>query len=110
VSYFHWLAQTGATGRTAPLLSTGFGLVHGVGFAGILLEIDIGRAQLLPSLLGFNLGVEAGQLAVILAVLCAREAFSLFTPERALYWGRAATVAGLSGLGSFWFLGRAFGF
>ena len=47
-----------------------FGLVHGLGFAGVLQEIGIGKgiSAVMP-LLSFNLGVEIGQLAIILLVL-----------------------------------------
>ncbi len=44
-----------------------FGLLHGLGFAGILQEIGSAQDQLLLSLLSFNLGVELGQLSVIAA-------------------------------------------
>ncbi|MFM7657927.1 MAG: HupE/UreJ family protein [Burkholderiaceae bacterium] len=43
-----------------------FGLVHGFGFSSVLAEIGLPRDSLLWSLLNFNLGVEAGQLAAIL--------------------------------------------
>jgi len=43
----------------------GFGLLHGLGFAGVLTELGLPRTQFLPALLAFNVGVEAGQLAVI---------------------------------------------
>jgi hypothetical protein len=42
-----------------------FGLVHGMGFAGALREISLGRADYGWALFGFNVGVELGQLAVI---------------------------------------------
>ena len=42
-----------------------FGLLHGMGFAGALKELGLPRAQFLTALLTFNIGVEAGQLAVI---------------------------------------------
>jgi hydrogenase/urease accessory protein HupE len=42
-----------------------FGLLHGLGFAGALREVGLPRAELLTALVTFNLGVEAGQLAVI---------------------------------------------
>jgi hypothetical protein len=45
-----------------------FGLVHGLGFASSLNEIGLPRNQFLPSILSFNLGVELGQVAIILAV------------------------------------------
>ena len=44
-----------------------FGLMHGFGFASILRAMHLPRAGLATSLLAFNLGVEAGQLAVVLA-------------------------------------------
>jgi hydrogenase/urease accessory protein HupE len=46
-----------------------FGLVHGFGFASALREIAIARAELPAALVGFNLGVEAGQLGVLAVLL-----------------------------------------
>ena len=43
----------------------GFGLLHGMGFAGALKELGLPRSQLLTALVSFNLGVETGQLTVI---------------------------------------------
>jgi hypothetical protein len=45
----------------------GFGLLHGLGFAGVLQEIGLPQGSFALALLAFNLGVEAGQLAVLLA-------------------------------------------
>lgn len=45
----------------------GFGLVHGMGFASALTELGLPRNQFLSSLLCFNLGVELGQITIILA-------------------------------------------
>ncbi len=42
-----------------------FGLLHGMGFAGALGEMGLPRSEFLTALVSFNLGVEAGQLAVI---------------------------------------------
>ena len=42
-----------------------FGLLHGMGFAGVLKELGLPRSQFLTALVTFNVGVEAGQLAVI---------------------------------------------
>lgn len=58
----------------------GFGLVHGFGFASVLAGLGLPRDALLVSLLGFNLGVEAGQLAVV----------GLFLPAAFLVRGAAA--------------------
>ena len=43
----------------------GFGLLHGMGFAGALKELGLPRSEFMTALLTFNVGVEAGQLAVI---------------------------------------------
>ena len=43
----------------------GFGLIHGMGFAGVLSEVGLPREQLGRALLSFNVGVELGQRAVI---------------------------------------------
>ena len=53
------------TQRMPALLSFGFGLVHGLGFAGALRDIGLPENNLAVALLGFNLGVEGGQLLVI---------------------------------------------
>lgn len=46
-----------------------FGLLHGLGFAGVLQELGLPRDEFLTALVAFNLGVEAGQLTVIAAAL-----------------------------------------
>ena len=46
-----------------------FGLIHGFGFASVLAEIELARANYLVSLLSFNLGVEIGQLMVIVLAM-----------------------------------------
>jgi HupE / UreJ protein len=46
-----------------------FGLVHGLGFANVLAELGLPSDALAVALVGFNLGVEAGQLAIVCAIL-----------------------------------------
>jgi hydrogenase/urease accessory protein HupE len=53
------------------IMAFSFGLLHGFGFAGALAEIGLPRDQLAMSLLWFNVGIEAGQLAVIAVLLAA---------------------------------------
>jgi hydrogenase/urease accessory protein HupE len=52
-------------------MTFGFGLVHGFGFASVLRDIGLGAdgQSIVPPLLAFNLGVEAGQLAIVAIVL-----------------------------------------
>ncbi len=51
------------------LIAAIFGLVHGLGFAAALTELDLSRQALVRALIGFNVGVELGQLAFIAVVL-----------------------------------------
>lgn len=55
--------------RTA--LVFGFGLLHGLGFAGVLSEIGLGQADFVTGLIAFNLGVEGGQISVVLICFAA---------------------------------------
>jgi hypothetical protein len=54
-----------------PVVVFGFGLLHGLGFAGVLRELGLPRDRFASALVSFNLGVEAGQLCVILLALVA---------------------------------------
>jgi hydrogenase/urease accessory protein HupE len=51
------------------VVSLCFGLVHGFGFANVLHQMDLTRSSLVSALLSFNLGVELGQLAIVLLLL-----------------------------------------
>ncbi|MFP7570590.1 HupE/UreJ family protein [Marivita sp. S2033] len=48
-----------------PFVIFGFGLLHGLGFASVLGEFGLPQGQVIPALIGFNVGVEFGQLSVI---------------------------------------------
>lgn len=51
------------------MLTFGFGLVHGMGFAGALQETGLPSRNFISSLLSFNAGIEIGQLAIVAVVL-----------------------------------------
>jgi hypothetical protein len=51
--------------RWRPAIIFGFGLLHGLGFASVLGEFGLPDGQVVPALIGFNIGVELGQLTVI---------------------------------------------
>ena len=83
-----------------------FGLVHGFGFAGVLSEAGLPAANVAPALLGFNLGVETGQLVVVaLGWLLLRGRLTGPAPKRlaTLQWGTTPVLAA----GLYWFLSRA---
>jgi ABC-type antimicrobial peptide transport system permease subunit len=46
-----------------------FGLIHGFGFASVLMDLGLKQTNLVTSLLGFNLGVEIGQFFIVIFVL-----------------------------------------
>jgi hypothetical protein len=48
-----------------PVIVFGFGLLHGLGFASVLGEFGLPEGAFVPALIGFNVGVELGQLFVI---------------------------------------------
>jgi hypothetical protein len=52
-----------------------FGLLHGLGFAGVLRELGLPRHEFVTALLAFNLGVEGGQLTIIAAAMLAAAPF-----------------------------------
>jgi hypothetical protein len=64
------LFVTGLSSRRIALVFA-FGLLHGMGFAGALQELGLPRAEFLTALIGFNAGVEAGQIAVLAAAFLA---------------------------------------
>jgi len=82
-------AQT-LTARYPASLAFGFGLVHGLGFGGALKEVGLPESDRLLALLGFNLGVEIGQLAFV-AVLLALVTLAELVAQRI---GRSAPQAG----------------
>jgi hypothetical protein len=98
-----------AVTRLRPLLTVVFGLVHGFGFAGVLLEIGLPRERLVAALLGFNLGVELGQLAFVAALALALLGLRRLAPRLGEAWAHDAASAALCGLGLYWFAGRAYG-
>lgn len=49
------------------LITAGFGLLHGLGFASAIKAIGVGRADILLSLFAFNIGVEIGQILFVAA-------------------------------------------
>jgi hydrogenase/urease accessory protein HupE len=84
-----------------------FGLVHGFGFANVLREFGLPREALGWSLFSFNVGVEIGQLAVVLLVtafLSAIRQHSAALRRRVAFAGSIVVIAA----GTYWFVQRVF--
>ena len=97
-----------AARRLRPGLTVLFGLVHGFGFAGVLLQIGLPRERLLAALLGFNLGVELGQLVFVAGFALAARLAHRLAPARLAQSAREATAAALCGIGVYWFVQRGY--
>jgi hypothetical protein len=83
-----------------------FGLIHGFGFASVLADLKLPQDALAVSLLGFNLGVEAGQLVIVTAFLPLA-----FVLRNSHIYRRAVFVGGsvlTIALATIWFVERAF--
>ncbi len=82
-----------------------FGLIHGFGFANALSDLGLPHGALALALVGFNLGVEAGQLAIVAAFLpCAYLLRETLFYRRFLLTGGSAAIATVAAL---WLLERA---
>ncbi len=93
------------TRRLPWAVAFGFGLLHGFGFAGALREIGLPEGEVPAALVSFNLGVEAGQLLVIAAVLALRHAVQRFSPQAEPPAVRLAAYA-IGITGSYWLFDR----
>jgi len=83
-----------------PFVVLGFGLLHGLGFAGVLSELGLPRASFATALVGFNVGVELGQLAVLALAFAAVG----WLGQRAWYQQRVAAPASIliAAAGAYW--------
>jgi hypothetical protein len=90
--------------RTAVVF--GFGMLHGLGFAGVLGELGLPDGQFFPALLGFNVGVEIGQLSVVLVAWILLHRFR----EHAAYRPRVVVPVSflIGAIGLWWAIERTF--
>jgi hypothetical protein len=108
-NYLMLSGQLTDAGRLRMVVTLVFGLIHGFGFASNLIQMQLPTHRLAELLLGFNLGVEIGQLTVVLGVtllvvLLRRLKFVL---PRPIVVDMAS--ASLVGIGAFWFVTRTYG-
>jgi hydrogenase/urease accessory protein HupE len=88
-------------------IALAFGFIHGFGFATVLREMDLPSRALAWSLFSFNVGVEIGQLLVVVAVasaLAALRARSEIAGRQVAFAGSVVVIAA----GAFWFIERVF--
>jgi hypothetical protein len=83
-----------------------FGLIHGFGFASVLADLGLQGADLGLALLGFNVGVESGQLGIVVLLIPAA-----YLARTTLFYRRVFMPAGavlICALAGYWFVERAF--
>jgi len=92
-----------------PVVVFGFGLLHGMGFAGVLHEIGMPRSEFLTALIAFNVGVELGQLAVITLAFVLT---GLWLRNKPWYRKRFVVPASLliAAVGLYWTVERTIGY
>jgi hypothetical protein len=100
-----WRGQTSFTIRHPWVVAFLFGLIHGFGFAGALTSAGLPRQDLPLALLGFNVGVEIGQVGFILLVLGLERAFQTLQ-IRWPRWVQALPGYAVGTLGAFWTIQR----
>lgn len=86
------------------LVVFGFGLIHGLGFAGVLKGLGLPEGQFLKVLISFNCGVELGQLAIIVMA----SALTGWMWKKPWYFRRVVVPASalIAAVGLFWFVQR----
>lgn len=92
------------TNKWRPVIVFGFGLLHGLGFAAVLSVYGLPEGNLVSSLLAFNIGVELGQLLVLLTAA----ALVWFIRNKSWYRQRVQIPASImiALVGLFWFIER----
>ena len=87
-------------------LAFGFGLLHGFGFANVLIDLGLSSSSMIVSLLGFNLGVEMGQIALVTLVFPIAASLRHTTLYRHWVFSGGSTAAAL--IASIWMFERIF--
>ncbi len=105
--YLALIDSTKQTIKLRPVITVLFGLIHGFGFASVLSEIGLPTGKLILALLGFNLGVEFGQIMVVILLAVASYGAARLLPRKNKSQLVDVMSAILFGLGLYWFVGRA---
>jgi hydrogenase/urease accessory protein HupE len=87
-------------------IALGFGLLHGLGFAGALAEVGLPQNEIPLALFSFNVGIEIGQLVFVFTILAARRALR---PAIAALprWAEMIPLYAMGSLAAYWVLERA---
>ncbi|CAA0087630.1 Uncharacterised protein [Zhongshania aliphaticivorans] len=99
-------------GKVFVMVVGAFGLLHGLGFASVLAELAVPSGKMLPALLGFNIGIELGQLlflAGVSLILLFWQRLLFISPnvlQRSSSVARGTTVYVMGSVASYWMIDR----
>ena len=105
--------EPGLTASAPWLVAFSFGLLHGFGFAGALSEVGLPQSSIPMALLTFNLGVEAGQLIFVAAMVLLYGIVRYITARNRLTlpeWAYRVPAYAIGGIAAFWTVERINGF
>lgn len=105
VAIRHALARQDQDFRGDVFVTFFFGLIHGLGFSGALQEANLTAGHMALPLFSFNLGVEVGQVLIVLAVFPLLQGLEKLLKGSYLWFKRAALL-GMAGMGVFWMVQR----
>lgn len=97
--------QPTMTQRAPWAVAAGFGLLHGLGFAGALAAVGLPTAEIPLALFSFNVGIELGQLAFVATVLLIAAAIRKL-PVTWPQWAHALPAYGIGAMSAFWVIQR----
>ncbi len=107
VSYLALIGNVKNVDRLRLIITLIFGLIHGFGFASALDILGLNTDTTILALLGFNIGVEIGQLMIIILLwIIGHRLLTALLSNRHITTGQTLIAATLGGLGSYWFIGR----
>jgi len=91
------------------VIAFGFGLIHGLGFAGALKEIGLPQNEIVPSLIFFNVGVEIGQLIFVSFVLLLAWIVKKIVSQGVFRQVEMMTTYAIGSIAAFWLIERTYG-
>ena len=106
ISYLFFINNYKKENKFIVIITIIFGLIHGLGFGGFLLGSGVNDENIVSGLLGFNLGVEFGQIAFILFTLLTFKILSLLKMNRIISIAKNAAFVFIISLGLYFYIQR----
>ena len=108
ISYFLIKNYYTSSDKLLISLTVAFGLIHGFGFGSFLMSTNFDTSQTIVSLLGFNLGVEIGQLVFVGLILLIYKIFITLKMNNVIIFSKDLFFIVTFSMGMFWYIQRLF--